>query len=147
VVEGEDSRLVSHCHDFRYGNSTNFRCYQGLVGETVRAFTGEPAADASGDHSAFVPVDVEPVGRMRCRVEGDAQGVGVAGDGVANPSPVVVCEGGAVGREHEPVVGEAPQVPDRSPPRGTPALSVPRRHGEHDLHALAGRNALEGVVD
>lgn len=59
---------------------------------------------------------------------------------------MVVGKGGAVGRQHEPVVGVPAQVPDGSPSRGAAALPVAGRHGQHDLHALAGSDPLECPV-
>lgn len=69
MVERKDSRLLFHGHDFRYGNSTDFRCYEGLIRETVRPFSSEAAAYAGRHHSPVVSSDVEPVGGVGGRVE------------------------------------------------------------------------------
>lgn len=147
MIKGKDPRPFLHGHEFRYGNSTDFRCHQGLIGKTVRSFSGESTAHAGGDHAAFVAVDVEAVGGVRGRVQGDAKDVGVAGDGVADPASVVVGEGGAVGGQHQPMVGVPAQVPDGCPPGGAAALPVPRRHRQHHLDAFSGCDPLEGAVD
>lgn len=147
MVERKDSRLVWHGHDFRYGNSTDFRGHQGLIGKTVGPFSCESSADASGNHSAFVAVDVEAVGGARSLVQRDAENVGVAGDGVADPASVVVGQGGAVGGQHQPVVWMLAQVPDGCPAGCAAAFPVSRRHRQHDLDALAGGDALKGLVN
>jgi len=147
MIEGKNPRLVFHCHEFRYGNSTDFRGHQGLIRKTVRTFSCQAAAHAGGNHSTFVTVDVESVGCMRGGVQGDTEDVCVPGDGVADPPAVVVSQRRAVGGKHEPVVWMSAQVPNGSPPRRATALAVTRRHGEHDLHPLARRNPLERSVD
>lgn len=147
VIEGEDPRLFFHSHDIRYGNSTDFGCHQGLIRETVRSFSCEASAYTRGDHSAIVTLDVEAVRGVRGGVQGDAQDVGVPGDRVPDPPAVVVGQGGAVRGEHQAVVGVPAEVPDGGPARGSSAFPVSRRHGEHDLDAFAGGDALEGLVD
>ncbi|GGS96191.1 hypothetical protein [Streptomyces violaceus] len=92
-------------------------------------------------------VDIETVSGAGSLVEGDSEDFGVAGDGVADPPAVVVGQGGAVGGEHEPVVGILAEIPDRRPSRGSAALSMPWRHGQHDLDPLPCGDALERAVD
>lgn len=136
-----------HCDQVGDAHGADFGGDDRLVGEAVRSLACEASANAGGDHASLVSGDVEAVGRSRCLVEGDAEGFRVAGDGVSDPSAVVVGEGGAVGGEHEAVVGVSSQVPDGSPPGCPSALSVPWGHGEHDLDAFSGGYALEGAVD
>lgn len=115
MVKRKDSRLLFHGHDFRYGNSTDFRCHQGLIREAVRSFTCESATYACGDHPTFMADDVESVRSSGRRVQGDSEDIGVSGDGVADPASVVVGQGCTVGGQHEPVVGVLAEVPDWRP--------------------------------